>query len=258
VTLTVVDNEGCSTTRVFTGQALSCAGSASASQSHVIQVPPAPDTTPTPPPCQHVGNDGFCGTPDETAPVTTVLGFNDGANITTLDAPDMVVGSIANDPSGIKSVALRFSKAAGFQIKKKRVRKRVCHMVKGRKKKCARRWVTKKVVTSTALCLAATGTKTYLVKYQCSKVPWLSIPGTDGQFRWSIPVVLGIGNYTVDAIATDGAGNADTLEQGRNHMTFKIVKTPTNSDTGTGTGTTTTPTTTTTPVDDTGSPFGKG
>jgi DNA-binding beta-propeller fold protein YncE len=257
VTLTVVDNEGCSIAQVFTGQTASCAGGSSASQSHVIQIPPAPDATPVPPPCQHVGNDGFCGTPDETAPAATILGITDGQSITTLDAPELIVGSIANDPSGIKSVTLRFTKAAGFVTKKTKVRKRVCHKIKGRKKKkCVRKWVTKKVTTSTALCQAASGTKAYLVSYVCSKAPWITISG-EAQFRWDVPVSLAIGTYTVEVIATDGAGNADALEQGRNRVTFKIVKTPTNSDTGTGT--TTPPTTTTTaPIDDTGSPFGKG
>jgi DNA-binding beta-propeller fold protein YncE/PKD repeat protein len=255
VRLTVVDNEGCSTSRVFTGQTVSCAGGSSASQSHTIQVPPPPDTTPIPPPCQHVGNDGFCGTPDQTAPKTIVLGLSEGASITTLDAPDMIVGTIANDPSGIQNVKLRFTKAAGFVTKKKKVRKLVCHKVKGRKKKCARKTVTKKVKTSTALCLAPSGTKNYLVSYVCSKAPWISIGGTD-QFRWSIPVALSIGSYTVDVIATDGAGNADTLEAGRNHMSFKIIKTPSNSDSGAGTPTTPPTTTTTAPIDDTGSPFG--
>jgi hypothetical protein len=97
-------------------------------------------------------------------------------------------------------------------------------------------------------------TTRYLVKYICPRAPWYSIGGTD-QFRWEIPVALGIGTYTVDVIATDAAGNADTLEDGRNHMTFKIVKTPSNS----GGGTTTTPSapTTTPSIDDTGSPFGR-
>jgi hypothetical protein len=59
-------------------------------------------------------------------------------------------------------------------------------------------------------------------------------------------------------IATDGAGNADVLEPGRNQMKFKVVTTPPNSgdgsgDTGGGGTTTTTPTP---PVNDTGSPFG--
>jgi DNA-binding beta-propeller fold protein YncE/PKD repeat protein len=254
VTLTVTDNEGCSASPTYTGQTVSCTGGPAASQSHTIQVPPPPDNTPTPQSCQHVGNDGFCGTSDLTAPTTTVLGFNDGASITTIDAPDTIAGSIANDPSGIKSVLLRFTKAAGFVTKKNRARKRVCHKVKGRrKKKCARKWVTTKIKTKTPLCQSATATKRFLVSYVCSNAPWISIGGTD-QFRWDIPVALGIGTYTVDVYATDGAGNADSLEAGRNHMSFKIVKTPSNSDGGVGT--TTPPTTAPAPITDTGSPFG--
>ncbi|MDX6657240.1 MAG: hypothetical protein QOH62_2033 [Solirubrobacteraceae bacterium] len=258
VTLTVTDAEGCSAQPVFTGQTISCAGSSAASQSHTVQVPPKPDTTPIDPPCIHAGNDGFCGSPDQTAPTVAVLGFTNGSSITTLDAPEDIVGSITPDPSGIKTVRLRFSKAAGTITKTttKTTYKRVCRKVKGKKKKqCSKKKVVKKTKTKVAACLSISPPKNYLVKYVCSKVPWRTIAG-DATFRYSLPVALGTGSYTVDVTATDGAGNTDVLEPGRNQMTFKVVATPSNGDGGSG-GTTTTPTTTTPPIDDTGSPFGK-
>jgi hypothetical protein len=56
-------------------------------------------------------------------------------------------------------------------------------------------------------------------------------------------------------VAIDNAGNQDVLEEGRNQLSFKIVKTPSNQ--SGGGGVTTTPITTPpTPIDDTGSPFG--
>jgi len=256
VRLTVTDDEGCSTTSTYTGQAYTCVGNEYATATRVLEIAARSVAITPAPPCVHDGDDGFCGTPDHKAPLTTVLGFTDGASITTLEAPEELVGSVANDPSGVRDVQLRFTKAAGTIRKTKTSYKRTCRKVKG-KKKCKRRKVVKKTNTKVPACLTVSGTKNYLVKYVCSKVPWLTIPA-DSIFRYSLPVALATGSYTVDAIATDGAGNKDVLEAGRNHMTFKIVTTPSNADSGGGTTTTPAPTTTTPSVDDTGSPFGPG
>jgi PKD repeat protein len=254
VRLTVTDNDGCSVDRIYTGQSYACVGSAFATTTRTLDIAPATVVTTPDPPCIHDGDDGYCGTPDLKAPQAAFAVISEGASIAAIDAPDELVGTISNDPSGIKSVQLRFSKAAGTITKKKTVRKRVCRKVRG-KRKCRRRKVVKKTNTKVPACLTVSGTKTYLVKYVCSKVPWITIQG-DSIFRYTLPVVLGTGAYTVDVLATDGSGNADVLEPGRNHVTFKIVRTPTTVDT-TGGGTTT-PTTTTPSVDDTGSPFGSG
>jgi 6-phosphogluconolactonase len=256
VRVTVTDGEGCSTAPVYTGQALSCAPGPYASATQLLNVVVAPPEVTPPQDCAHDGDDGFCGTPDHKAPSVTVLGFNDGQSLTTLDAPEDLVGTVTPDPSGIQSIALRFSKAAGTIAGKKTVRKKVCRKVKG-KRKCKRKKVVVKTKTKIPACLTVSGTKNYLVKYVCSKVKWVTIAG-DATFRYSLPVALGIGSYTLDVIATDGAGNADVLEPGRNQMKFKVVTTPPNSgdgsgDTGGGGTTTTTPTP---PVNDTGSPFG--
>jgi PKD domain len=50
VTLTVTDNEGCSTELVFTGQTASCNGSGSARVQHDVIVPAASKETPADPP----------------------------------------------------------------------------------------------------------------------------------------------------------------------------------------------------------------
>jgi PKD domain/Lactonase, 7-bladed beta-propeller len=277
VTLTATDNEGCSTTRIYTGQTVACFGDQSAVVTRQIVVPEAvPEITPDQV-CQHNGNDGFCGTPDEIAPMVTILGFQNGASITTLDAPQEFVGTITPDPSGIKSIQLRFTKTSGTVVKRTTVTKRVCRNIRG-KRKCARKAVYKRTckkvkgkrrctrkkvvkVTRAQACLSVSGTKTYLVKYQCSKVPWIAVAG-DTTFRYELPVALGTGSYSVEVLATDGAGNTDVLEDGRNRMTFKVINTPSNSGGDTGGGTDTGATggggTSGAPVDDTGSPFGKG
>jgi 6-phosphogluconolactonase len=271
-TLTITDNEGCSTTDVFTGQSLLCAGSTSSTWTDTVYVP-GPPGVPDDPPCLHDGNDGFCGTPDEKAPTVQVLGFTDGATISTLDAPTELVGTVTPDPSGIKEILLRFTKAAGTVVKTRAVTRRVCHKVKGEKRcrtrplykktcrkikgkrHCTRRKVVK-TVGKVSMCLTVSGTKNYLIKVECSKVKWVSVQG-DTTFRYDLPVALSTGSYVVDAIATDGVGNSDVLQEGRNRMAFKVVKTASNQggdSTGTGSGT---GGTTTTPITDTGSPFGR-
>ena len=62
-------------------------------QDIVVSDPPAPP--PSEPPCIHDGNDGYCGTPDLKAPQATLVGLSDGASITTVNAPDQIVGSIS-------------------------------------------------------------------------------------------------------------------------------------------------------------------
>jgi 6-phosphogluconolactonase (cycloisomerase 2 family)/PKD repeat protein len=252
--LTVTDDEGCSTTPVYTGQASACTGSPNATITKVVTIPEAPPIVTPEPPCIHDGNDGFCGTPDQKAPTVRVLGFTDGQSLSVLDAPENIVGSITPDPSGIKQVRLKFTKAAGTIRQKKTTRKKVCRKVRG-KRKCTRKKVVKRTGKKVPACLTVSGTKNYLVKFECSNVTYISIPG-DTSFRYSLPVALGVGTYSIDVIAIDGAGNSDVLEPARNHMTLKIVKTASNS--GDTTTTTPTGTGTTNPVDDTGSPFGGG
>jgi DNA-binding beta-propeller fold protein YncE len=258
VRLTVTDDEACSTSFRFTGQTAACAGGTSATATKVLDVdtPPVPVTNE--PPCVHDGNDGFCGTPDEKAPQATVLGLGDGSNIQEIDAPDELGGIITSDPSSIKSVMLRFTKAAGFKTVQKVKRVKRCRKVRrkgSRKTKRVCRRVKKKIKAKTriALCDTISPGKSYFVRKVCQDVAYVSIGG-DATFRYSLPVALGIGVYTVDVLVTDNAGNTDVLEQGRNELTFKVVKTASNQSGG---GTVTSPTTTPSqPIDDTGSPFG--
>jgi 6-phosphogluconolactonase (cycloisomerase 2 family)/PKD repeat protein len=257
VTLKVTDDEGCSTASSYTGQSNACVGSPFATITKTVSVGPAPVVTVPSQECSHDGNDGFCGTPDQRAPRVTVLGVTNGARINEVDAPTELVGSITPDPSGISAVKLRFQMAAGAIRGKKIVHRKICRIqrVHGKKQKtCKRKKVTIRTTTKVRACKTVSGTKNYLVLFQCSKVPWVTVPAPDGTFRYDLPAALGIGSYTLDAIAVDGAGNSDVLEQGRNALSFKIVKTPANSGTGasgTATGTTTSP-----PITDTGSPFG--
>jgi 6-phosphogluconolactonase len=275
VRLTVTDNEGCSTQPVYTGQYSLCAGSPSASLTQAVTVADPPPSGPPDPLCSHDGDDGFCGTPDHKAPQVTVLGIPNQASITTLDAPDGLAGSVTPDPSGIKAIRLRFMKADGTLVKRYVVTKRVCRTVRGKsqckrsavykqscrkskgKRYCTRSKVVKVVDSKVPMCLAVSGAKSYLVKYRCAKAPWITVLG-DTVFRYSLPVALATGSYTVDALAEDGVGNTDVLVEGRNHITFKIVRTPSNAISGVGTGggggAASVPTSA---IDDTGSPFGR-
>jgi 6-phosphogluconolactonase (cycloisomerase 2 family)/PKD repeat protein len=255
VRLTVTDDEGCSTTTVYTGQATLCTGSPYATITKTVTIPEAPPNITPEPPCIHDGNDGFCGTPDQKAPSVAVLGFNDGQSLQTIDAPDDLVGTISPDPSGTKQVLMRFTKAAGTIRRTQIKTRRVCRKVHG-KRRCTKKKVKARTGKKVPACLTVSGNKSYLVRYECSAVQYFVIQG-DTSFRYSLPVVLGIGSYRIQVIAIDGAGNSDVLEKGRNDMTLNIVKTSSN-DSGTG-GTTTTPSDgggSSTPITDTGSPFG--
>jgi hypothetical protein len=133
------------------------------------------------------------------------------------------------------------------------VYKKTCRKLKG-ELRCTKKKVFKVIGSKVPICLTISGTKNYLVRTECANVAWITVSG-DTIFRYPLPVALGTGSYTVDVIATDGAGNTDVLQDGRNHMTFKVISTPSNQSGGTG-GTDTQPTTPSTPIDDTGSPFG--
>jgi DNA-binding beta-propeller fold protein YncE len=270
--LTVTDDEGCSAATRYTGQSLSCAGSpySTSTQSMHIEVSP-PQVAPDPP-CIHDGDDGFCGTADHKAPVATLVGFTNGQSITTLDAPTEIAGFVTPDPSGIRSIQLRFTKAAGTAIVKKPVKKKAkkksskkksskkkpAHRSAKKKKKKKKKPVKKKpaAVSKVPMCMTVVPGKNFLVKVVCSKAKFFPV-GNDVTFRYSLPLALGIGSYTVDVIAIDGAGNSDVIEDGRSHLTFKVIATPSNSGDGGGSvPTTPTPAKPSTPITDTGSPFG--
>jgi len=266
VTLTVTDNEGCSADRKFTGQMVSCAGGATATVERTVTIADPPPVVAEEPACPHDGNDGFCGTPDLKAPRVSIVGINDGASITTVDAPEELAGFITPDPSGVRNVMLRFTKAAGTKVVKKKAKKK-CRKVpvkKGSKKKKKKTVCTKKkkkkkagksaAISRVALCDTIATGKNYFIRKQCDNVAYLSIGG-DTTFRYSLPLALGTGSYTIQVLAIDNAGNQDVLEQGRNQVSFKIVRTPSNQGGGGGVSTTPTPTPST-PIDDTGSPFG--
>jgi PKD repeat protein len=280
LTLTVTDNAGCSSVPKFTGQITMCNASSAARLVQTITIADPPAIAPPDPPCIHDGNDGYCGTPDQKAPQASIVGINNGASITTVDAPDQLVGVISPDPSGIKSVILRFTKAAGFKTvtkSAKRCRKvpvrkgskrtrtvckkaptKICHKVavkRGSKKKTVCKKRKKAVQTRVALCDTVADGKNYFVRKTCTQVGFMSIGG-DTVFRYSLPVALGIGTYNVEVLVTDNAGNEDVLEDGRDKLTFKVVNTPSNQDSGGGTITPPITTTPSTPIDDTGSPFG--
>jgi PKD repeat protein len=270
VTLTVADNEGCSTALKWASQMAACSGGPSATITQSVTIADQPPPAQEIPPCIHDGNDGFCGTPDQKAPKATIAGVNDGASIAEIDAPDEIGGFITPDPSGIRSVTLKVTKAAGFKMATKLVAVKRCRRVKGSKKKrcsyvkrcrtvkgnkkCARVKTKKKVKTRIAVCDTIAPGKNYFVRKTCADVAPISIGG-DVTFRYSYPAALGIGTYTLEVLVTDNAGNSDIPEEGRNEFTFKIVNTPSNQGGG---GTVTPPTSTTPsePITDTGSPFG--
>jgi hypothetical protein len=176
------------------------------------------------------------------------------------------VGSITPDPSGISQVLLRFTKDAGTKKvvvkkpakkkkstkKKKKKKKRSASSAKKKKKKKKK---PKPKTTLVHMCATLVPNQNYLATKPCSQVKFIAIQAADATvFRYELPLALGTGAYTVEVVATDGAGNTDVLVPGRNQMRFKVI--PTASNSGTDTGPPTDTGTAPPPINDTGSPFG--
>jgi hypothetical protein len=219
VRLTVTDDAGCSTDRVFTGQTMSCPSDPAATTTRTITIsyPPEPPIVNNDIPCLHDGDDGYCGTSDRKAPQTTVLVIRDGANYSLDGAPLQVVGTVSNDPSGIAKIDMLFTR---LTAPAKTVKVRV-PIKKSKKKKRKKKYrVVVKHIPAKCQVLTANG---FGDDVNCSSGKYFTFT-KDAPFVYEIPGTLSAGSYTLKVIATDGAGNVDTLEQGRNQLNFKVSK----------------------------------
>jgi DNA-binding beta-propeller fold protein YncE len=227
VRLTVTDDAGCSTDEVFTGQTMSCPVDPAAATTRTVTI----ENAPQPPivnndiPCVHDGDDGFCGTPDHKAPQVTVLVIRDGANYSLDGAPLQVVGTVSNDPSGIAKIDMLFArltsaaKTVKVKVPIKAKEKRKTRGTSAKKKKKKYRIVLKHIPAKCQV-LSPNG---FGDDVNCSSGRYFTF-SHDAPFVYEIPGTLSAGSYTLKVIATDGAGNVDTLEQGRNQLTFKVSR----------------------------------
>lgn len=140
---------------------------------------------PPPPPCVTEGDDGRCGSPDREPPVGRIAGLTEQQRIARRRAPRELRGFVDADPSGLRAVKLRLTRQVG----------RRCWLYSGRRERFLRRGCGKR----------------YAFKI-----------GEDAAWSYLLPERLGRGRYVLDVIATDRAGNRDTLARGRNRIVFHV------------------------------------
>jgi hypothetical protein len=175
--------------------------------------------------CKTTGTDGYCGSPDKVAPVGHVgypaqaFTFPSGAR------PNKLSGTVDFDPSQTDHVDVRLMRKTTVTVKK--VVKRKVWVTKKTHGKRVRKRVTKRVARNVRQpgCVGwnvKTSTWKLLKKCDASLAPSFRADGAE-VWSYSFLNALPTGAYTVDALATDGAGNTDsTPEVGRNRVTFTV------------------------------------
>jgi hypothetical protein len=175
--------------------------------------------------CDTTGNDGLCGTVDKKPPVGYI---NDPKNGTTFGAskrPRFLRGTVDSDPSDVTGVRLRLVRKATVTVtryvkKKVKVKRRV-------KGKLVTKRVKKRVAVrkkQLACFTWNTATSTWTRLKSCKTIPdkWFNAEGTL-QWQFEFLEALPPGTYTLDAQASDGAGNRDSVpDPTRNQSTFVV------------------------------------
>jgi hypothetical protein len=140
---------------------------------------------PPPAPCVTDGDDGRCGSPDREPPVGRIAGLTEQQRIARRRAPRELRGFVDADPSGLRAVKLQLTRQVG----------RRCWLFSGRRERFLRR--------------------------RCGKRYAFKI-GEEASWSYLLPKRLGRGRYVLDVIATDRAGNRDTLARGRSRIVFHV------------------------------------
>ena len=174
--------------------------------------------------CKTTGSDGYCNSPDLVPPVGHVTQPQPDQKFSG-SRPKLMKGTVDFDPSGVDSVNIRLMRQTTYtkyRIRKKKVTKKV---------KVHGRTVRKRVVKKIRKPYKAKGCFTWnpatsgwnLLK-ACNAALAKQFKA-DGADEWSFEFLSALppGNYTLDALAKDGAGNVDsTMELGRNRVNFKV------------------------------------
>jgi hypothetical protein len=174
--------------------------------------------------CVTTGNDGECGTVDTRPPVGRIAQPVSGKSYSGTSKPDSLQGTVDHDHSEVNQVKLALKRQLRVTVKKYvkkrvRVRKKVRGKIRRvvvRKRVPVKRTVTRCYYWSNA----ATDWK--LLKSCTSTVPLFSATGGE-YWKYDFTSPLPAGTYTLDAQATDGVGNVDSVpELGRNRATFTV------------------------------------
>ncbi len=147
--------------------------------------PGAPGAT-TPAGCVTNGSDGRCGTLDRTAPVGR-LQIPEGRHYAHGRGPRTLDGTVAADPSGLRTIRLRLTR-----------------LEHGR-------------------CQVFSPKKAALVDGTCKidRAPWFAV-GPPSPFSYLLKQRLPAGRYVLDVEATDNAGNVDRQVAGRSRIVFRV------------------------------------
>jgi hypothetical protein len=144
-------------------------------------------TAPQPVSCTTNGSDGLCGTNDRIAPSVRLLKIHHRWYYSRRFAPRTLRGIVSPDPSGIRDVQVRLQRRHG----------------KG--------------------CTTYSASKERFVRRSCKRTAaWFSV-GDGETWSYLLPARLGTGKYTLDARATDKAGNVSTLQRGRSRVVFRVL-----------------------------------
>ena len=171
--------------------------------------------------CETTGDDGECGSPDKRPPVGHINAPKQAQVFTTSTKTGLKLlkGTVDRDPSEVTGMQIRLKRQLAVKVKKLVSKKKV------RDKKTGKRKIKKiyKTVTVTRCYGWKTSISDWAVLKSCkADAPWFK---ADGDEIWSFEFLFPIpkGAYTLDAQATDGKGNVDSvLETGRNRVTFTV------------------------------------
>ena len=142
--------------------------------------------------CATTGVDGLCGTtipPDRAAPRAVIVGLVQHRRYRRTTAPQLLQGTVAPDPSGIRSVEIR--------------------VTRNDRRRCSYFSATTETWRKSRRCVATAGR-------------WFAV-GDRQDWSYQLPARLSRGRYVVDVRATDTKGNRDdTVRAGSSRFVFWV------------------------------------
>jgi hypothetical protein len=141
--------------------------------------------------CRTNGRDGYCGTPDRTAPMARIRSIREHQRFSRANAPRVLRGAVSVDPAGLADVQLRLTRVIGT---------RRCAYFSGIEDSFQR-----------ATACGAVGPRFFSI-------------GSAAAWSFALPARLTRGRYTLDVAATDAQGNVSTaFARGRDRIVFTVV-----------------------------------
>lgn len=173
------------------------------------------------------GSDGYCGSPDLTAPLGRISQPGNAATYGKGAGPKKFTGTVDFDPTLTDHVELRLMRQLTRKVVVRYKRRKVIVRKRVRGKLVRKRVVKRIPVKRTRKACYGWSDPTSAWKRLkiCDAGAALGFRA-EGAETWSYAFLsaLPAGNYTLDALAQDGAGNTDTTrETGRNRVTFKVA-----------------------------------